>query len=359
MEAFSTVEGSVYYPIEELGEEAKTVQAFQDELQAANQSEIMTVNIKDEIAESAARPHKSLTQSCTEQLEGIAKGEYQRCWITDSEESAITLHGLQNVMVSRTSIAESSAHHVFFARLSSEHHSVRVAIKPFEKEPTKAVTEWVNMKLAQERGLKVFKPLGFLIADKGYMVTERQDGVEPMDNAEWRNIFTFPEENKGLLEDIAKVGPVLARVHHKGCYHGDPQLKNLVVTQTGSVHLIDWEAATFGYAGAWRFSDQDKEPHTRRMAAHDLKVLFSSLARPVSKHGVGMLDGLTPATQHKIFDELLLTPYIEERLKLLQAANEPEHMDAAMTHLGEVEQEVSDYILAEDLQRSLSRSRQN
>jgi hypothetical protein len=131
-------------------------------------------------------------------------------------------------------------------------------------------------------------------------------------------------------------------------------------TQSGKVDLIDWEAATFSHRGFWRFRDEIKEPGIRRKAVHDLQVLFGSLARPLEKHGVGLLHHLTPRAQFSYFNELVLAPYIEERLRLIEEetmANFDEK-EAAMLHVGEIEHETTYYIQSNGLQNSLTRSRQ-
>lgn len=356
--AVEQFEGSIYYPPSEAAElAANTVNAFQHELEIVRLTPPHIVVIEEAITHARQSSGKTLTQSCVEFVEKIVASDVNTRWYVDSKETAQVMHGLRKTMISRTSIGETSAHQVFFARLSGDHHGVRVAVKPFEFEPNKAIREWVNMKLAETMGLHVFRPLGFMVAGKGYSITERRDGIELLDNADWTQVLTQADKNQSLLDDLRKIGPALARVHHKGCYHGDPQAKNMVITQSGSVNLIDWEAATFRRSDAETLMDAAQEPGIRRMAGHDLRVLFGSLARSVGDHGVGFLTGLTPPSQYSYFRELIIDPYIEERMRLIGEQDNIESIESSLAHLGEIEREVAHYVLTNSLQNSLSRSR--
>jgi tRNA A-37 threonylcarbamoyl transferase component Bud32 len=364
-----TTEGSIYYAIESLGDDAATVQEFQNEIMQVKQTPPGVLNINDAVEFAAASPQKSLTQGCVDYVADKVGNDWNKRWYVDSVETADIMYGLHRVMVSRTSVAETSAHKVFFGKLTGAHHGVRVAIKPFvsnpekKSNPEKVINEWVNMKLAQDRGLDVFQPLGFMLDSqnsRGYMVTLRSDGVEAMDNSNWRHILSFPERHEGQLADLKKIGSTLAGVHDRGCYHGDPQMKNHVITQSGSVHLIDWEAANFSYTGLQRFLDSATEAQLRADAVRDLKVIFGSLARPVDGYGVGLLSGRTPQAQFSYFKELVLDPYTKRRLILgEQQHGTDDEMLALLEHLTEVEGEITAYILANGAMKSLAQVRRN
>jgi hypothetical protein len=137
-------------------------------------------------------------------------------------------------------------------------------------------------------------------------------------------------------------------------------MKNHVITQSGSVHLIDWEAANFSYTGLQRFLDSATEAQLRADAVRDLKVIFGSLARPVDGYGVGLLSGRTPQAQFSYFKELVLDPYTKRRLILgEQQHGTDDEMLALLEHLTEVEGEITAYILANGAMKSLAQVRRN
>lgn len=282
----------------------------------------------------------SINEVCADQVLGIAAENGSR-FFTNSQEMADILSWIHSVGISRTSIAETSAHKVFFASVVNE-QPYRVAVKsflPYGKSGfrEKAVNEWVNILLARRIGLDTFSPMAFLLTDaSGYVITMRQDDLDPMDNTDWSTVLDYPQK-ENMITDLRKIGPSLARLHDKGCYHGDPQVKNVVLTQTGSVHLIDWEAATF--------VDPRKgiDPAVYKKTVRDLIVLFGSLARETKDKGVGLLARQTPVTQRHFFDELVLKPYIEERMKLAEGRPQTEQ-DALLDHLVEIDTRLAEYI---------------
>lgn len=352
--------GSVYFLPEELPDPSETVMRFTDTLAAIREVPFQNINIPELIGQSLERPHKSLTQGCVEVLRELTRDADHVYFYSHDTETIKELQGLSDLLISRTSIGETSAHQVFFAALSDGERKVRVAVKPFQapkSAPEKAITDWSNTLLARVGGLHTFRPLGFVIdGDRGYTLTERQDDIEPMDNADWTQALSLPEKHSSMIEDLKKVGPCLARLHDIGCFHGDPQLKNLVIAQRGSVHLIDWEAATFISQPNWWKQGEDKRLLMEKKATRDLRVLFGSLARSVADKGVGLLDGLTPRAQLSYFRELVLTPYVTERLSLLEDIDAND-IEPATVQIAEIESSISSYIQNGDLQATLSRTR--
>lgn len=306
----------------------------------------------------ADNPDKTITQNCVEAVIASTEDEPNDRFYVDSEEAAVFLGGRnQRSNLSRTSIGETSAHQVFFVALAGNAGRLRVAVKPFENGRGALAAEWTNTLIAREKGFGAFRPLGFVAtAEGGYMLTERRDDIEPMDNVDWAGVLLDPEGNADMIEDMKKFGPLLARLHESGGFHGDPQVKNGVLTEEGELDFIDWESAKFTEAPVWGKNTAGREEYLLGRAERDMKVLFASLARSVADKGVGFLDGFTPQTQWSFFREYIFTPYIEERLKL--AAETPgSDEEAALLHLSELEAVVEKYILDGEMYKALARTR--
>jgi hypothetical protein len=351
--------GSIYFSPEEMPDPSETVLKFQDGLRSCMHEKPPAVIDFPILADLAARSEKTLTRSCGELISYRVDRSVANRLYTSSSDIAQELVTLPDLLISRTSIAETSAHKVFFAVLTDGDTKLRIAVKPFEQEPEKAITEWANTLLARSRGFQAFAPIGFLIHEGvGYAITKRQDDIEPMDNAEWSAALFDPETHGAMLNDLLKVGPALARAQAKDCFHGDPQLKNIVINQDGTVHFIDWESAIFlkDSKAIWSATDGTVD-HVTNNTAKDLKVLFGSLARSVKDKGVGFLDNLTPQAQWSYFRELIVTPYLEEHLELAEQSRSA-NIDSVMARLGLVEQEIYSYIINGEIYESLARMRQ-
>lgn len=353
---FDNNDGSVYFLPEEMPDPNNNVRLFAEALETVRTGGVATIDMDDVVGQAMERPHKSLSQSCIDVItEQVDNADQTSLYVHDSEIGK-ELDGLNQLLISRTTIGETSAHQVFFAVLTDGQRKVRVAVKPFVKEPHKAITEWSNTQLANRSQLTTFPPIGFIMTgNRGFVLTERQDGVESMDNVNWASALQNPELNQEMLEDIVKIGPALARLHDMGWYHGDTQLKNIVITQSGSVHLIDWEASAFLPQSMLR-ADDSQSDFIRQKTTKDLKVLFSSMARDVAHKGVGLLHGYRPSAQVSYFNDLILKSYVDTRLQLIYQ-HPGKYSDAAIDHVGEVEEAVTQYIQSGDLYISLSRSR--
>lgn len=353
-------EGSSYILPEQSGGAAATAVNFKNSLREVQELPIQVINFNDVIDQANKREQKTLTQGCLEIVLREVQEAPHTYFYSHDLQTAERLQKLPNVFISRTSIGETSAHKVFFALLTSDDDRLRVAVKPFASGEVdrKAITDWSNTLLARKSGLDTFQPLGFMICNGlGYTLTERQDDIDPMDNLDWSRALIMPDLYKSMIEDAKKSGPALARLNHLGIFHGDPQMKNGVLTQRGSMHWIDWEAATFiNRSRDYQTSEEVTLIHHKTV--RDLRVLFSSLARSVDNNGVGLLQGQTALAQFQSFNELILTPYIDERLRLIETEY-PSKVQDAYSELAFVEQEISDYIKNGDLYKTLNRSRHN
>lgn len=280
---------------------------------------------------------------------------------TGSEAHAQEVSGLlQSAPISRTITAETSAHQVFFGKLVGPAGEARVAVKPFTKRDDgntapyrKVIQEWANTNAARSRGFGAFAPIGFIpTSEGGYMITERRDDVDPMDGVDWEGALNDPDR-EDLITELKEVAPLLANLHHNGITHGDPQIKNFVIDQRGAVDAIDFESAHIQPHGEQPADTDGLLRRTRR----DLIVLFSSLARGTADAGIGLLSNMTPQAQLSYYKELVLNPYVETRLKLMEdVADETQH-ESVIELLGTLEEDVVKYIEDGELQRSLSRAR--
>lgn len=351
--------GSQYILPEQSGDVVAKAINFKISLGEVQQYPMQVIDFDSVIDQANERNHKTLSQECLEIVLSEVQDAPHTYFYTYNAYNAERIQKLRNVFISRTSIGETSAHKVFFALLTSDDDQLRVAVKPFVSGniAEKTITDWSNTLLARKNGLDTFEPLGFMICNGvGYTLTERQDDIDSMDNVDWSRAL-LSSDNESLINDITKIGPALARLNHLGIFHGDPQMKNGVLTQRGSMHWIDWEASTV----INRNQDQPSQKNElliREKTVRDLLVLFNSLARSVGDNGVGLLDGKTPLAQYQSFDELVLSPYVNERLRLIDNSN-PAKAEAILLELGEVEQDISDYIKTGALYNNLKRSRHN
>ncbi len=328
---------------------------FKDSLREVRERPVKVIDFNGVVAQAYEREDKTLSQSCIDIVEDISRNAPHTYMYTHDAEIARRLERLPHTFISRTSIAETSAHKVFFALLTSGDEGMRVAVKAFKQEPIKAIADWTNTMLARKSGLDTFLPLGLLISDGvGYTITERQDDIDPLDNVDWTRVLMQPNESKNMLDDLKMIGPALARLHHGGIFHGDPQMKNAMLTQRGSMHWIDWESSTLISRSAKPTEELKAMLHHKTV--RDLRVLFRSLARPVSLQGVGLLHRQTPLAQWQHFDELILAPYFAERIRLLENGT-AEQFETNFGVMEEAERDIAEYIKNGDLYNTLQRSR--
>lgn len=326
------------------------------------------LEFSDIAQQGSANPDKSVTQNCVETIQRSLVDQPNDRFYVDSAATAELVEGRnRGSYLSRTSIGETSAHQVFFTNITGGNGRLRVAVKPFKKDAANVtsssgvkgalVAEWANTLIAAERGFGVFRPLGFVVTSEGgFMMTVRRDGLEPMDNANWAGVLQDVEGNKAMLDDLSGVGPLLARLHDRGGAHRDPQMKNFVLSESSELKLIDWESAVFNDPPVWGKNTEGQEDVLLTRAKRDMKVVFDSLARSVEDKGVGFLDGLTPDAQWSFFKEYIMTPYINERITLLEKGNHPV-ADQAVSHLGDLESVMQEYITTGELYKTLARAR--
>jgi Lipopolysaccharide kinase (Kdo/WaaP) family len=203
--------------------------------------------------------------------------------------------------VVRTAGAETSAHGVFFGLLAGEEEkwALPVAIKPFRKNPANAYADWLNNSLIAQTKQNHFEPVGFMIGEKiNYSITELKQGAETLDNSDWTTALLDESnpEYTGQRALLIKVGAELGDFNARRIYHGDLQFKNIVIDVAGNVFFIDWESSSF-------YGDQVPEEVLMKKSAHDLLVLFGSMARSEEDKGVGLLHKFTPWMQWHHFRE--------------------------------------------------------
>ena len=252
--------------------------------------------------------------------------------------------------VVRTAGAETSAHGVFFGLLAGEEGewALPVAIKPFRKKPAKAYADWLNNSLIAQTDKNHFEPVGFMIGEKiNYSITELKQGAETLDNSDWTTALLDENdpEYTGQRALLKKVGAELGDFNARRIFHGDLQFKNIVIDVAGNVFFIDWESSSF-------HGDQAPEEVLMKKSAHDLLVLFGSMARSEADKGVGLLHSFTPWMQWQHFKEYIFDPYMD---KFLEVSDD----EYAFDRLAAVEETVRDYILGSGLKASLSRMRHN
>ena len=116
------------------------------------------IDFKNVMEDAADKdPAKTITKGCTDLVQNTIH-ENGQGFYTDSYHKAELLNGMDRIEISRTSVAETSAHKLFFASLFKNSSPLRVAVKGFnpEKRGTHAITEWVNTLLARKIGLDTF-----------------------------------------------------------------------------------------------------------------------------------------------------------------------------------------------------------
>lgn len=334
-------------PSEELGEASQgQLQEFRQDLESSQEAGALI--IRPELFAEDITDEKPVNTQLIRNIDKMVNQGTGRlylspefAWLGDSE--------ITRFSVVRTAGAETSAHGVFFGLLSNSEGDrvLPVAIKPCRTKPAKAYADWLNNSLIAQTGQDHFTPVGFMIgAETNYSITELKQGAETLDNSEWGAVL-MDEQNpayQGQRALLKKLGGVLSVLHANNIFHNDPQFKNLVNDVAGHVFLIDWESSSF-------YSDNAPQEVLVTKAAHDLRVLFGSMARSKEDKGVGLLSGLGPWMQWQHFKEYIFNPYMDAYL----AARPGE---ASFNRLAEVEELTRDYILGNGLKTSLRRIRQ-
>ncbi len=259
--------------------------------------------------------------------------------------------GFSAFHVRRTPGAETSAHKVFFGVLHDPKdmsRGISVAVKPCEEKPKKAVMDWLNNTLIHEVDDRTYEPVGYVMtSERGYSITKfKGEGFDTLDSTSWENVLLYEEDPdyEGQREALTSIASALAVNHRDHAFHGDPQFKNIVLDITGDVYFIDWESAAF-------YDEAPQQSVLVHKMAHDLKVLFASMAMPENHHGVGALSIFKPPAQWHHFKKYIFTPYMEAYLQGDDADGQ-----RFMT-VATVEQQIEDYIVNGELYKSYSRAR--
>ncbi len=274
-----------------------------------------------------------------------------RLWLSP-EYSELMGAGLTKFSVVRTSVAETSAHQVFFGLLYNDKDTqaaLPVAIKPCTTKPIKACYDWLNAQIVSTKeGMRCFKPVGFMYGSDGtgYSITELEKGVEALDNSNWVNVATDieNEEYAGQRQNIKFIAEKLANIHRKNIFHGDPQFKNIAVDITGDIFFIDWESATF-------LTDEAKPSIVLHKAVHDLRVMYGSMALPEQHNGIGLLSGFKLPVQWDYFKEYVFDPYMEAFIE------GRDDNSKAFQQISDTEEQLKEYILSGRLYESFRRHR--
>ncbi len=301
------------------------------------------------------RPDGDTDKSLSEQMKGAVidrvTRKTQRLWLSPEYEW-LGYAGLGNFNVIRTASAETSAHHVFFGIMHGgepEGRGLKVAIKPCVENRTTACSDWLNATLAAKNGERGYKTVGFMFHDgTGYSITELDESTDTLDNTNWGNVLV-DESDLEYMHQVAILGDIakkLADLHNKNVFHGDPQFKNIALDVTGETFFIDWESATF-FGGDQKYSD------ILHKSEHDLRVLFSSMARSEKAKGVGILSDFTHSVQWVLFKKHIFDPYMEERL---EKAEDP---GLVFDLVADIEERLEQYITNGELYTNLRRARSN
>jgi hypothetical protein len=291
--------------------------------------------------------NKLIAQDIKEQLRHTGNEFYTTQEFRWLEDASLT-----HFDVIRSAKAETSAHGVFFGIMTNKEtgESLAVAVKPCVQKPEKAYLDWLNNGLIARTERKHFAPVGFIYdSDRAYSMTLLQKGVETLDNTDWRYVLMDPESPSyiGQREQLTDIGIELAGLHEERIFHGDPQFKNIAIDPTGETYFIDWEAAKF-------FGKNATADVLRKKAAHDLEVLYYSMAAPVTHNGVGLLAPYDRRLQWAHFNNFILTPYLERRMEM-------DDRPANIEVLNEIESQIKEYALKEfsvgSLKRFLTRTK--
>lgn len=214
-EGLKTVSGDFAHSIS--NEQLPVVSEFQTLIREGLQGDPKGIDFKI-ILGSVDPSEQRISETCIDSVLDMV-GNYR--FYADSDTAAHEMRAeMQNVTITRTTRAEMSAHQVFFATLDGVSGTRDVAVKPLMEKPDrrptvvdssksaqrKVVTEWVNTLLAHEYGLRTFRPVGIIPTESGgFLLTERRDNVESLDNTgDWRMARSNEEANQGILEDLTE-----------------------------------------------------------------------------------------------------------------------------------------------------------
>ncbi|MFO0920644.1 MAG: hypothetical protein U0451_03150 [Candidatus Saccharimonadales bacterium] len=292
---------------------------------------------------------KSTTMHLARDIESRLARSGHTLWVSPDYDW-LKAAGYTKFNVVRSTRAETSAHKVFFGVLhdGDPEDSLPIAIKPCTTNPKTAYVDWLNGELATINKTRRYNPVGFMVINSvGYSLTELDNTSDTLDTSNWAggvlNDDTNPEY-KNQVTMLSDIGRRLAELHKKNIFHGDPQFKNIAIDVAGEIFFIDWESASF-------YSTLPKPTEAVHKISHDLRVMFSSMARSEADKGIGLLDGYKEIIQWELFKKHILNPYIETFL------DGSDDISNIFNIIADVEVQLEGYIVNGELYRNLQRSR--
>ncbi len=191
-----------------------------------------------------------------------------------------------------SALARDSTHGVFFGILrltqDSESPSIEVAVKPYRGENTervysKAWREFISSHVILHRGLPTIKPLALVFDNRNAYIISIRERLTSLDDVVWgpfRNALgilhtpgdveqfiqtkyrhllpansdsgfaTLDQQLSQYFVTLKNLALCLARLHLKGIYPRDSQIKNFVSEAlTNQVWAIDWEDTSITFGG--------------------------------------------------------------------------------------------------------------
>jgi hypothetical protein len=260
-----------------------------------------------------------------------------------------------------------SAHGVLFLKLGTQRGKLMdVAVKTFST-PSRALMEYVNTLIIQERGIETINPIAVIIDKEidsekkerrnllnatdepiGFYISA-MESIRSIDRLRiirngYANILSI-DNQKFYLNYLYQIGKILADMHLKGIFPGDSQIKNFTIREDGSVIPIDFENTDI-FNTDFFLSNPEK---FEELSFKSLSVLFASLSGqtiPQIDFYKGFLgDNLWDAFKITIFNAY--SKRFEDTILAQTDANKLDvaQFTQALDSLGEIENKIKDRIL--------------
>lgn len=231
--------------------------------------------------------------------------------------------------------ATDSLHQVMFGCLHLQGDQRRtvtdVAVKPFKEAASKrAEHELRCLELLERSGINAFKPIGILSSDRyEFLITEFESQILSLDNVHWGYPLKTAEFHEYLGPMLYGVGESLGELHSKGVFHGDAQIKNFALSESGDTQALDLEGAAY-------INESDEIiRQLPNMGFGDIVMLYSTLKTQ------GFLTGETSENNFNTFNAYVLEPYY----KTLNCSFSESEIKPRME---DIEGQLIEYILVED-----------
>lgn len=122
----------------------------------------------------------------------------------------------------------------------------------FGEKHVRSFREWRLLRKLHEKGLPVPRPVGARYVRRGLaytadLITERIPGAVPLSQR-----LTRKEVSR---EDWAHVGRCLRVFHDAGVYHADLTAHNILMDESGKMHLLDFDRGKLLGPGQWQRSN--------------------------------------------------------------------------------------------------------